>query len=102
VGEAVLHPPALGRTARALVELAALLASDAATPSLRCAVDRAATTGADDHVLVHVLETAASATGAAQTVKSACRLALALDVDTEQPPLAKQAGLDRARHGLRT
>ena len=89
VGEKLLDPPALGRTTRALVELAALLASDAPTPSLRCAVDRAATTGADDRVLVQVLETAASAAGAAQTVKSACRLALALDVDTEQAPLAK-------------
>jgi alkylhydroperoxidase/carboxymuconolactone decarboxylase family protein YurZ len=102
LGRAALGPPALGRSARALVELAALLATDAATPSLRCAVDRAATTGADDRTLVHVLRAAASAAGAAQTVKSAGRLALALDVDTDHTPLAQQPGLEPSRHSFGT
>lgn len=102
LGEVVLDPPALDRRARALVELAALLATDAPTPSVRCAVDRAATTGADDDTLVHVLQAAAGAAGAAQTVKSARRLALALDVDTAHGPLAKQPGFDRSLHRLGT
>ena len=83
LGGMVTQPPALDRMARALVELAALLAADAATPSLRCAVEQAAATGADDYTLLHVLETAAGPAGAAQTVKSASRLALALDFDVE-------------------
>jgi alkylhydroperoxidase/carboxymuconolactone decarboxylase family protein YurZ len=85
----------LDRTVRALVELAALLAADATTPSLRCAVDYAAASGADDRVLVGVLQAAASVSGTAQTVKNASRLALALDVDTESDsaiPAARRRG----------
>jgi alkylhydroperoxidase/carboxymuconolactone decarboxylase family protein YurZ len=73
----------LDRRTRALVQLSALVADDASTASLRWAADAAAVAGADDASLVRVLATAASATGAAQTVKSAPRLALALDVDIE-------------------
>ena len=73
----------LDRKTRALVQHSALLADDAATASLRWAADVAAATGADDVTLVRVLTAAASATGAAQVVKSAPRLALALDVDVE-------------------
>ena len=73
----------LERRTRALVQLSALVADDAPTASLRWAADAAAGAGADDATLVRVLATAASASGAAQTVKSAPRLALAMDVDIE-------------------
>jgi 4-carboxymuconolactone decarboxylase len=79
-------PPAdaaLDRATRALVQLAALLALDAGTVSLRWAVDVASAAGVDDVSLVQVLLTAASATGTAQAVASAPRLALALGVDVE-------------------
>jgi hypothetical protein len=95
LGAVQLNPPSLDRTVRALVELAALLAADAATPSLRCAVDRAAGTGVDDQILVQVLKAAAGAAGTAQTVKSASRLALALDVDTDSE-VASRAARHRA------
>ena len=74
---------ALGPVARALVQLAAMLAVDASTTSVRWAVDVASGAGADDAALVRVLVSAASATGAAQTVVSAPRLALAVGVDLE-------------------
>lgn len=66
-----------------LVLLAALLATDATTDSLRWAVDRAATMGVDDGALAQVLVSTARAAGAAQAVASAARLALALGVDVE-------------------
>jgi len=77
------HPRTLDRVTRALVRLAALIAADASTTSLRWAAEKAATAGADDAVLVQVLVSAATAAGAAQTVTSAPRLALAIDVDME-------------------
>ncbi|MGZ4245481.1 MAG: hypothetical protein ACXVSE_14425 [Solirubrobacteraceae bacterium] len=73
----------LDRTTRVLVELAALLASDAPTTSVRWAAERASAAGADDEALVGVLLAASAAAGSAQTVTSAPRLALALDVDVE-------------------
>jgi alkylhydroperoxidase/carboxymuconolactone decarboxylase family protein YurZ len=76
----VLH---LDRLTRVLVELAALLATDAPTTSVRWATERAAAAGADDEALVGVLLAAGAAAGGAQTVTSAPRLALALDVDLE-------------------
>ena len=72
----------LDRPTRVLVELAALLAADAPTTSVRWAVERAAANGVDDEELVGVLLVAGAATGGAQTVTSAPRLALALDLDT--------------------
>jgi 4-carboxymuconolactone decarboxylase len=75
--------PALDRATRALVQLAALLAVDAGTTSLRWAVDVASAAGVDDASLVQVLLIAASATGTAQAMASAPRLALALGVDVE-------------------
>ena len=72
---------ALDRSTRVLVELAALLAADAPTASVRWAVERAGATGVDDEELVGVLLAAGPATGGAQTVTSAPRLALALDLD---------------------
>jgi alkylhydroperoxidase family enzyme len=73
----------LDRVARALVQLAAMVAVDASTTSVRWAVDVASGAGADDAALVRILVSAASATGAAQTVASASRLALAVGVDLE-------------------
>jgi hypothetical protein len=73
----------LDRATRVLVELAALLATDAPTTSVRWAAERAAAAGADDAALVGVLLAASAAAGGAQTVTSAPRLALALDVDVE-------------------
>jgi alkylhydroperoxidase/carboxymuconolactone decarboxylase family protein YurZ len=66
-----------------LVALAALLALDASTASLRWAVERASCTGADADEIVAVLLSAAPAAGAAQLVASAPRLALALDFEVE-------------------
>lgn len=71
----------LDRSTRLLVELAALLAADAPIASVRWAVERAGATGVDDEELVGVLLASGPATGAAQTVTSAPRLALALDLD---------------------
>jgi alkylhydroperoxidase/carboxymuconolactone decarboxylase family protein YurZ len=76
-------PAALDRETHALVQLSALLAADAATATLRWAVEVASTRGVGEAALVQVLFTAASVTGAAQTVSSAPRLALALDIDVE-------------------
>jgi alkylhydroperoxidase/carboxymuconolactone decarboxylase family protein YurZ len=73
----------LDRETFALVQLSALLATDAPTASLRWAVDRAAITGIDDAALAQVLMSTAPAAGSAQAVASAARLALALEVDVE-------------------
>lgn len=73
----------LDRETFALVQLSALLATDAATDSLRWAVDRAATSGVTDAALAQVLIVTAPAAGAAQAVASAARLALALGVDVD-------------------
>jgi alkylhydroperoxidase/carboxymuconolactone decarboxylase family protein YurZ len=75
--------PNLDRSTRILVELAALLATDAPTTSVRWAAERAAAAGAGDEELLGVLLTAGAAAGGAQVVTSAPRLALALDVDLE-------------------
>src|ERR1700746_1841107 len=75
--------PNLDRSTRVLVELAALLATDAPTTSVRWAAERAPAAGADDEKLLGVLLAAGPAAGEAQTVTSAPRLALALDLDME-------------------
>jgi alkylhydroperoxidase/carboxymuconolactone decarboxylase family protein YurZ len=87
--QAVLEPgcrsaPALDRVARALVQLAALLAADAVTTSLRWAVDAAWAVGVDDATLAQVLLAIAPFAGSVQTAASAPRLALALDVDLDE------------------
>jgi hypothetical protein len=74
---------ALDRGARALVQLSALLAADAVTPSLRWAVDAAGSVGVDDVTLAQVLVAIAPLTGTVQTAVSAPRLALALDFDLD-------------------
>lgn len=68
---------------RALVRLSALLATDAATASLCWAVDLASAAGADDAELLQVLISAAPATGSAQVVMGAPRLARAVGMDLD-------------------
>jgi 4-carboxymuconolactone decarboxylase len=82
VGDALINP-ALDRRTRWLVRLAALIAVGACTESLRWAVELASTTGADDDTLAAVLVATGSATGSAQIVEAAPRLALALGYETE-------------------
>lgn len=77
------RPHALDRGTRALVQLSALLAVDAATDTLRWAVEVAATAGAGEESLVQVLLSGAPAIGAVQAVANAPRLALAVDHDVE-------------------
>jgi alkylhydroperoxidase family enzyme len=74
---------ALDRVTCSLVQLAALLAADASTVSVRWAVETASTAGVDDAALVQVLVSSASTTGTAQTVTGAQRLAVAIDLDVD-------------------
>lgn len=76
--EAALTP----RT-RTLVRLAALLALDACTHSLRWATELAACAGACDAEIVGVLVAVGAEIGAAQLVLSAPRLALAIDYEID-------------------
>lgn len=66
-----------------LVQLAALLAVGAATPSLREAVGRAAGAGATSDEIVGVLVSVGPAIGLASLVASALRLATAMGYDLE-------------------
>lgn len=72
---------ALDRRTRLLVRLGALVAVDAAIPSLRWAAELAAASGAGDDALAEVLVSASKAAGSAQLVASAPRLAQALDLE---------------------
>jgi alkylhydroperoxidase/carboxymuconolactone decarboxylase family protein YurZ len=74
---------ALDPRMRTLVRLAALLAADASTTSLRWAVESAWGAGADDEEIVGVLLTVAEAVGFARVVSAAPRLALAIGYDIE-------------------
>jgi len=74
---------ALNPRMRMLVRLAALLAVDASTTSLRWAVESAWGAGADDEEIVGVLLTVAEAVGFARVVSAAPRLALAIGYDIE-------------------
>jgi 4-carboxymuconolactone decarboxylase len=76
-------PGALDRQTRELVRLAALLAVEASSTSLRWAVELASTSGVDDRAVVGALAATAGATGTTQAVSSAPRLALALGFDVE-------------------
>ena len=76
-------PSSLDRATRALLQLCALLITDAPTDSLRWAVENGCASGLDDATLVQVLLNAAPLAGAAQTVAAAPRLALALGIDLE-------------------
>lgn len=73
----------LSRRTAALVHLAALLATEASTTSLRWAVEMAREAGADDEEIVEVLCTVASTVGWARVVAAAPRLALAIGYDIE-------------------
>lgn len=99
--------PLLDTRTRQLVQLAALLALDASTESLRWAVDRASAAGADDDALAAVLIVAGFTAGSAQLATSASRLALALGIESAGEErasklrlLPEQAGVRGARDGL--
>jgi 4-carboxymuconolactone decarboxylase len=74
---------ALDPKVQALVGLGALLAVDAATVSVRLAVELAAGAGATEEEIVGVLLAIAPSVGNARTVAVAPRLALALGYDVE-------------------
>jgi 4-carboxymuconolactone decarboxylase len=74
---------ALDPKVQALVGLGALLSVDAATVSVRLAVELAAEAGATADEIVGVLLAIAPAIGQARTVAVAPRLALALGYDVE-------------------
>ena len=76
---------ALDPKVHALVGLGALLSVDAATVSVRLAVDLAHRAGATEDEIVGVLLAIAPAVGHARTVAVAPRLALALGYDVEDP-----------------
>ena len=78
---AASHPALLDTRTRLLVRLAALLALDASTESLRWAVDLASAAGADDEAVAAVLIVSGHAAGSAQLAKSAARLASALGIE---------------------
>jgi 4-carboxymuconolactone decarboxylase len=111
--EMVLWPGAASRPAlldtrtRLLVRLAALLAMDASTESLRWAVDLASAAGADDEAVAAVLIVSGHTAGSAQLAKSAARLASALGIEagdddaaTRLRLLPEQPGVRGARDGL--
>jgi len=70
--------PALAARPLALVRLAALLASDAATESIVWAAERATATGAADDELIAVLAAVASCADTVSASDNATRLAAAL------------------------
>lgn len=80
-GGDVTLPPRI----RMLVRLASLVAVDAPTTTLRWAVELAASAGADDDEIAHVLVTVGADIGVARVVSTAPRLAMAIgyDVDDE-------------------
>lgn len=84
-GEDAAAGDGLDRQTRMLVRLGALLALDASTDSLRWAVELAAAAGAGEDAVAAVLLATASATGSAQLVSNAARLAVALDYESGVP-----------------
>lgn len=84
-GDAATAASTLDRRTRLLVGLGALLALDASTDSLTWAVELASTAGIGDDALAAVLLATGSATGSAQLVSSAARLAIVLGYDTGVP-----------------
>ena len=72
-------PPAT----RALVVLAALLAANGSTTSLRWAVELGDQAGVEDEEVIAVLATVAAVVGSARVVAAAPRLALAIGYDIE-------------------
>ena len=84
-----------------LVRLAALLALDASTESLRWAVDLASAAGADDDALAAVLIASGLTGGSAQIATSASRLALALGIEPADQRIATARAARRRRRGRR-
>jgi 4-carboxymuconolactone decarboxylase len=84
-GEAAGVDAALTPRTRNLVRLAALIAMDAPTTSLRWAVELACSAGADEDEIVRVLATVGADIGLPRIVSAAPRLAAAIgyDVDLE-------------------
>jgi alkylhydroperoxidase/carboxymuconolactone decarboxylase family protein YurZ len=76
-------PRVLSPYTASLVHLAALLATEASTTSLRWGVEMARDAGAGDEAIVEVLSTVASTVGWARVVAAAPRLALAIGYDIE-------------------
>jgi 4-carboxymuconolactone decarboxylase len=68
---------------RNLVRLAALIAVDAPTASLRWAVELAWNAGADEEEIVQVLATVGSEVGLSRIVSAAPRLAAAIGYDID-------------------
>jgi 4-carboxymuconolactone decarboxylase len=77
-GKLVLAP-----RVRTLVRLAALIAADASTTSLRWAVELACCAGADEDDIVRVLATVTPEVGFACVVATAPRLALAIGYEID-------------------
>jgi 4-carboxymuconolactone decarboxylase len=84
-GDRAALDAALTPRIKMLVRLAALVAVDAPTTSLRWAVERASCAGADEGEIVGVLAIVGSEVGSAQLVSTAPRLALAIGYELEQP-----------------
>jgi hypothetical protein len=76
-------PAMLERRTRVLVRLAALMALNAPTTSLRWAAELALATGLRDEMLAAALAAAAGSAGTAVTSACAPRLATALDLELE-------------------
>jgi 4-carboxymuconolactone decarboxylase len=79
----VRPPSVLSAQTASLVHLAALLATEASTTSLRWGVEMARAAGAGEQAIVEVLSTIASTVGWAPVVAAAPRLALAIGYDIE-------------------
>ena len=86
----------LDRETRALCQLAALLALDASTASLRWAADQASASGIDDGTLIEVLLIVGEASAAAHAAANAPRLAAALDLDGSADPATARPATGRA------
>jgi alkylhydroperoxidase/carboxymuconolactone decarboxylase family protein YurZ len=91
-GTAARDDALLDARSSALVRLAALLSVGATTDSCRVAVELARAAGVSDHELVGVLVAVAPAVGGARLVVAAPRLALAIDVDVDEPDRGWGAG----------
>jgi 4-carboxymuconolactone decarboxylase len=86
-------PTELSSKVERLVQLAALLAVGAATPSLREAVGQASAAGASTNEIVGVLVSVGPTIGLASLVASAARLAIAIGYDLENGH-GQDGGLD--------
>jgi alkylhydroperoxidase/carboxymuconolactone decarboxylase family protein YurZ len=83
IGRAGPMPAALPPPVRMLVCLAALVAVDAPTTTLRWAVELASAAGVGDEEIVEVLVIVGSEVGIPRVVSAAPRLALAIGYDVE-------------------